>query len=69
MPNKIKNVVLNEQGAIVVEATISLTAFMFLIVTILTVINICYAQAKSALQSIQQLRKFQNILIFITLLD
>lgn len=43
MPNKIKNVVLNEQGAIVVEATISLTAFMFLIVTILTVINICYA--------------------------
>lgn len=46
MPNKIKNVVLNEQGAIVVEATISLTAFMFLIVTILTVINICYAQAK-----------------------
>lgn len=46
MPNKMKNVVLNEQGAIVVEATISLTAFMFLIVTILTVINICYAQAK-----------------------
>lgn len=46
MPNKIKNAVLDEQGAIVVEATISLTAFMFLIVTVLTIINICYVQAK-----------------------
>lgn len=46
MLNKIKKAVLNQDGAIVVEATISLTAFMFLIVTILTIINICYAQAK-----------------------
>lgn len=36
----------NEQGAIVVEATISLTAFMFLIVIILSITNICLTQAK-----------------------
>ena len=36
----------NEQGAIVIEATISLTAFMFLIVILLSITNICLAQAK-----------------------
>lgn len=36
----------NQEGAIVIEATISLTAFMFLIVTILSIVNICLAQAK-----------------------
>lgn len=36
----------NERGAIVVEATISLSVFMFAIVTILSVVNICFAQAK-----------------------
>lgn len=36
----------NERGAIVVEATISLSIFMFAIVTLLSVVNICYAQAK-----------------------
>ena len=41
-----KNKIVDEQGAIVVEATISLTAFMFFIVTILSIVNICYAQAK-----------------------
>lgn len=35
-----------ERGAIVVEATISLTAFIFLLYTILSVLNICYIQAK-----------------------
>lgn len=35
-----------EKGAIVVEATISLTAFVFAIFTILFVINIAYIQAK-----------------------
>lgn len=35
-----------EQGAVVVEATISLTAFMFVMVTIFTIVNICLAQAK-----------------------
>lgn len=37
-----------EYGAITIEATISLTAFMFAIVTILTIVNICIAQARIA---------------------
>ncbi len=36
----------NQEGAVVIEATISLSAFMFLIVTILAITNICLAQAK-----------------------
>lgn len=36
----------NEEGAIIVEAAISLSTFMFLIVIILSVTNICLAQAK-----------------------
>lgn len=36
----------NERGAIVVEATISLTAFVFAIFTILSIVNIYYIQAK-----------------------
>mgnify|MGYP002570404639 CR=1 FL=1 len=35
-----------KEGAVVIEATISLTAFMFLIITILAITNICLAQAK-----------------------
>lgn len=35
-------------GAITVEATISLTAFMFAIVTVLTALNVCTVQAKIA---------------------
>lgn len=37
-----------ERGAIVVEATVALTAFIFMILTILSVVNVCYAQAKIA---------------------
>lgn len=36
----------NENGAIVIEATISLTAFIFAIYTILSIVNICYIQAR-----------------------
>ncbi len=36
----------NEKGAIVVEATIALSAFIFAIFTILSVVNICFIQAK-----------------------
>lgn len=36
----------NEDGAIVVEASMALPVYMFLIITILTIINICYVQAK-----------------------
>lgn len=35
-----------ERGSVTIEATISLSAFMFAIVTLLTVINICMVQAK-----------------------
>ena len=35
-----------ENGAIVVEATLSLTAFMFAVLMFLLVIDVCYAQAK-----------------------
>ena len=38
-----------ESGAIVVEATLSLTAFVFAIFIILSVVNICYIQAKMSL--------------------
>ena len=36
----------NERGAIVVEATLSLTAFVFTIFTILTLVNVYFIQAK-----------------------
>lgn len=36
----------NERGAIIVEATISLTAFMFAMFTLLSVIQIAYAQSR-----------------------
>lgn len=36
----------DENGAIVVEATISLSVFIFVIFTILSIVNICYIQAK-----------------------
>lgn len=35
-----------EKGAIVVEATVSLTAFIFAIFTILSLVNVCFIQAK-----------------------
>lgn len=38
----------NQRGSITVEATISLTVFMFFIITILSLINICRVQAKVA---------------------
>lgn len=44
--NKMKRILLDEQGAIVVEATLSLSAFMFFIVVVLSIVNICYAQSK-----------------------
>ncbi|MEG2428807.1 MAG: hypothetical protein RSA99_00310, partial [Oscillospiraceae bacterium] len=41
-----KNLLKSERGSVTVEATISLTAFMFAIITILTMINISTVQAK-----------------------
>ncbi len=36
----------DESGSVTVEATISLSAFMFAIVTILTIVNVCIVQAR-----------------------
>lgn len=36
----------NERGAIVVEATISFTTFIFLLYIIYSIVDICYIQAK-----------------------
>ena len=38
-----------ERGAIVVEATIALTAYIFAIFTILSIVDICYIQAKMSI--------------------
>ncbi len=35
-----------ENGSVTIEATISLSAFMFAIVTLLTIVNICVVPAK-----------------------
>lgn len=37
-----------ESGSVTIEATISLSAFMFAIVTLLTIVNICLVQARVA---------------------
>ncbi len=39
----------SEDGAIIIEATISLSVFMFFIVTLLTIVNICYVQSKMSI--------------------
>lgn len=36
----------DENGAIIIEAVISLSVFMFFVVSLLSIINICYVQAK-----------------------
>lgn len=46
MKMNIRDKIKQEEGAIVIEATISLTTFMFLIFTILSIINIVSLQAK-----------------------
>lgn len=36
----------DENGVVIIEAAIALTAFMFFVVTLLSVVNICYVQAR-----------------------
>lgn len=38
----------NERGAIIVEATLSLTFFVFAIIMLLSIVDICYVQSKMA---------------------
>ena len=47
--NRSKEKSSSERGAIVVEATASLMIFMFAIYTVLSVIQICYAQERIAI--------------------
>lgn len=54
----------NEKGAIIVEATISLPIFMFTIITILSVVNICIAQSKMGTfinESAKELSKYSYL--------
>lgn len=46
MLQKLKNLIADNSGAIVIEATVSLSVFMFAIVVVLSIVNICYAQMK-----------------------
>lgn len=46
MSDNDKNMIIREKGAVVVEATISLTLFMFMIVAILSIANLCSIQVK-----------------------
>lgn len=46
MLQKLKNLIADDSGAIVIEATVSLSVFMFAIVVVLSIVNICYAQMK-----------------------
>ena len=46
MLQKLKNLITDDSGAIVIEATVSLSVFMFAIVVVLSIVNICYAQMK-----------------------
>ncbi len=60
----------SEDGAIIVEATISLSTFMFFIVTLLTIVNICYVQSKMGIAiNERQQRRYHNILICMESLD
>lgn len=53
-----------ERGSVTIEATISLSAFMFAVVTILTVINICMVQAKISIavnETAKELSKYSYL--------
>lgn len=53
-----------ERGAIVVEATIALTAYIFAIFTILSIVDICYIQAKMSIaldESAKQLSQYSYL--------
>lgn len=46
--NEKREKIKQERGAVVIEATLSLSAFMFVICTLLSITNLCIAQAKIA---------------------
>ena len=51
----------NDEGAIVVEASIAVPVYAFIIFTILTLVNICYAQAKVQIALNSAARQFSEM--------
>ena len=51
----------NENGAIVVEASIAVPVYIFIIFTILSIINICYAQTKVQVALNSAARQYSEI--------
>ena len=58
---------LAENGAVVIEATLSLSVFMFLIVILLSIVNICTAQAKIGIALNQTAEEMSQYLYFYSL--
>ena len=56
-----------ENGAVVIEATLSLSVFMFLIVILLSIVNICTAQAKIGIALNQTAEEMSQYLYFYSL--
>lgn len=56
-----------ENGAVVIEATLSLSVFMFLIVILLSIVNICTAQAKIEIALNQTAEEMSQYLYFYSL--
>ena len=50
-----------DKGAIVVEASIALPVYVFVIFTILSIVNICYAQAKVQVALNSAVRQFSEM--------
>ncbi len=50
----------NDLGSVVIEATISLTAFMFLVITLLVLINGCLVQARVAVALNESAKEFSE---------
>ena len=62
MLQKLRNLIADDSGAIVIEATVSLSVFMFAIVVVLSIVNICYAQMKMGVavnQTAKELSQYQ----------
>ena len=61
--NKIKQKIRyssNDNGSVVIEASISLTAFMFLVMTLLTLVNACIVQARVGVALHESAKEFSE---------
>lgn len=64
--NKKINFAEKEKGAVAIEATLSLTFFMFLIVTLLSIVNLCIAQAKIGIALNQTAKEISQYIYSLT---